>query len=79
MAKLSPREKQAVMNAFATVSVVAADAQSAERREVVMRSAGGLLWLLKLPEVTIGGMTFVAMPPEDERAATVASGGRDDG
>ncbi|WPE19901.1 hypothetical protein [Shinella zoogloeoides] len=65
-AKLSTREKQAIINSLVTAMALARHSLSPMQTNMATRSAGELLWLLKIDSVTLDGATYVATPPGGE-------------
>jgi hypothetical protein len=66
MADLTEREKQAIINSLVTAMSLARHSLSPTQTKMATRSAGELLWLLKIPEFTADGTTFMAAAPEGE-------------
>ena len=64
MAKLSEREKQAIINSLITAMALARHSLSPTQTRMATRSAGELLWLLNIPEFTADGLTFATKAPE---------------
>jgi len=66
MTDLSAREKQAIINSLVTLMLLARNSLSPTQTKMAKRSAGELLWLLKIDEITRDGITYVAAAPEGE-------------
>lgn len=66
MADLTTREKQAIINSLVTAMALARHSLSPTQTSMATRSAGELLWLLKIEKFDAEGHTFVATPPEGE-------------
>lgn len=66
MSELSEREKRAVANAIVALAALANHSLSPTQTRMARRSAGELLWLMKIDSCEFDGRVFNAAPPVGE-------------